>query len=158
MKCDNFLYGKSKICQAIIFFWLFELFFYQNTFGQSNFFSQYYYPTPIFSNPAWVAVRQELFTGLHIRSQQIGVGQGINTQNFQFTLPFLDDYGQRVGGFGLGVLNEQAGKGGLLQTNAILGNLAYNLHFSDYDHLAFGMQGGYFFRRINPNRLTSESQ
>jgi len=126
--------------------------------AQNIFFSQYYYPTPVFSNPAWVAVRQELFTGLHTRSQQISVGQGINTQNFQLALPLLDDYGRRAGGLGIGVLNEQAGKGGLLQSNAVIGNLAYNLHFSDYDHLAFGLQGGYFFRRINPGRLTSESQ
>lgn len=131
---------------------------FKNLYGQGIFFSQYYYPTPVFSNPAWVATRQEIFAGLHIRSQQISVGQGINTQSFQFTLPFVDDYGQRVGGFGLGVLSEQAGKGGLLQSNAIIGNLAYNLHFSDYAHLAFGLQGGYIFRRIDPNRLTSESQ
>ncbi|GAB4127320.1 MAG: hypothetical protein OHK0045_11960 [Raineya sp.] len=129
-----------------------------SVWGQNALFSQYYYPTPIFSNPAWVAARQELFTGLHIRSQQIGLGQGIHTQSFQFCLPLLDAYNQRAGGFGLGVLNEQAGKGRLLQSNAILANLAYNLHFSDYDHLAFGLQGGYFFRRINPSRLTSESQ
>lgn len=143
--------------------WQINLFFLlllvsAKTTAQSTIFSQYYYPTPIFSNPAWPAARQELFAGLHIRSQQVGVGQGINTQSFQFSLPFIDYNERRAGGFGLGVLNEQAGKGGLLQTNAILGNLAYNLHFSDYDHLAFGLQGGYFFRRIDPSRLTSESQ
>jgi len=140
-----------------VFFLSFFLFF-QVASAQNIFFSQYYYPTPVFSNPAWVAVRQELFTGLHTRNQQISVGQGIRTQSFQFALPLLDDYGQRAGGLGIGVLNEQAGKGGLLQSNAVIGNLAYNLHFSDYDHLAFGLQGGYFFRRINPGRLTSESQ
>ena len=153
---SNLIQAYQK--QIIVVCLLVLLFFPKNLCGQSNFFSQYYYPTPIFSNPAWVAARQEVFAGLHIRSQQIGVGQGINTQSFQFALPFIDDYGQRAGGFGLGVLNEQAGKGGLLQSNALIGNLAYNLHFSDYDHLAFGLQGGYFFRRINPSRLTSESQ
>lgn len=153
MNCNNAII--FKLCFIGIFL---QMLIGQCLFAQNAFFSQYYYPTPIFSNPAWVAARQELFTGLHIRSQQIGVGQGINTQSFQFSLPFINGYGQRAGGFGLGILNEQAGKGGLLQSNAIIGNLAYNLHFSDYDHLAFGLQGGYFFRRINPNRLTSESQ
>ncbi|KOY86849.1 hypothetical protein AD998_12480 [bacterium 336/3] len=126
--------------------------------AQNALFSQYYYPTPLFSNPAWVAARQEVFVGFNFRRQQISVGQGISTSALEVSLPIIDQNNRRAGGFGLGVLNETAGKGGLLRTNAFIGNLAYNVDFSDYDHLAFGMQGGYFFRRLDPNLLTSESQ
>jgi len=126
--------------------------------AQNANFSQYYYPSPLFSNPAWSAARQEVFVGFNFRRQQIGVGQGISTSALEFSLPIIDQNSRRAGGFGLGVLNETAGKGGLLRTNAIIGNLAYNADFSDYDHLAFGMQGGYFFRRLDPGLLTTESQ
>lgn len=126
--------------------------------AQNALFSQYYYPTPVFSNPAWVAARQEVFVGLNFRRQQIGVRQSISTSGFQLALPIIDQNYRRAGGLGLALLNETAGKGGLLRTNAVLGNLAYNVDFSDYDHLAFGMQGGYFFRRLDPNLLTTESQ
>ncbi|MCS6796357.1 MAG: PorP/SprF family type IX secretion system membrane protein, partial [Raineya sp.] len=126
--------------------------------AQISLFSQYYEPTPLLQNPAWAAARQEIWATLNFRRQQIGVGQGISTSAFQFVFPLVDAYNNQVGGFGLIALNERAGKGGLLQTNAFLANLAYRVNFSDYDHLAFSLQGGYFFRRLNVNLLTTESQ
>lgn len=121
-------------------------------------FSQYYEPTPLLQNPAWAAARQEVWALLNFRRQQVGVGQAINTSAFQFVFPLVDASNYQVGGLGLLVLNERAGKGGLLQTNAILVNLAYRINFTEYDHLAFSLQGGYFFRRLNANLLTTESQ
>lgn len=121
-------------------------------------FSQYYEPSPLFSNPAWVAAKSQIFVGTNFRREQIGVRQGISSAAFELMMPFLEANNKRIGGFGLAFLTETAGKGGLLRQNALIGNLAYNLDFSDYDHLAFGLQGGYFFRRINPDLLTSESQ
>lgn len=129
-----------------------------STKGQSTFFSQYYEPSPLLQNPAWAAARQEVWALLNFRRQQVGVGQGINTTAFQFIFPLIDNANYQVGGFGLLALNERAGKGGLLQTNAILVNLAYRVSFSDYEHLAFSLQGGYFFRRLNAGLLTTESQ
>lgn len=126
--------------------------------GQNALFSQYYEPTPLLQNPAWAAARQEIWASLNFRRQQIGIGQGISTSAFQFVFPLVDASNYQAGGFGLLALNERAGKGGLLQTNAILANLAYRVNFTEYDHLAFSLQGGYFFRRLNANLLTTESQ
>lgn len=126
--------------------------------GQFSLFSQYYEPTPLLQNPAWAAVRQEIWATLNFRRQQIGVGQGISSAIFQFVFPLVDTYNSQAGGLGIMALNERAGKGGLLQTNAILVNLAYRVNFTEYDHLAFSLQGGYFFRRLNANLLTTESQ
>lgn len=140
------------------FFLLYIILFPFSIKGQVALFSQYYEPTPLLQNPAWTAARQEVWASLNFRRQQIGVGQGISTSAFQFVFPLVDASNYQAGGFGLLALNERAGKGGLLQTNAILANLAYRVNFSEYDHLAFSLQGGYFFRRLNAGLLTTESQ
>jgi type IX secretion system PorP/SprF family membrane protein len=128
------------------------------SFGQIPVFSQYsHFHT--FTNPSAVALKNENSATFLFRNQSIGIGEPFYTPAVEVSLPFIHHSQQRrIGGLGVGITNETAGKGGFLNTSSISTHLAYNLEFDDHWKMAFGLQGSYFFRTWNTQKITTESQ
>lgn len=118
-----------------------------------------YQNTPFFTNPALVGSKSEVsLTAIH-RSQQLTDLEKYNMSSIMVSAPLIDTKGsKRWGGWGISVMNDHL-KGGLAyQLQGISGAYAYNLELHDGHFISFGMQGGYYQRKLTIEGLTTSSQ
>lgn len=128
------------------------------TTAQNINYSQYQ-NTPFFTNPALVGSRSEVsLTAIH-RSQQLTDLEKYNMSSVMVSAPLIDPKGsKRWGGWGVSVMNDHL-KGGLAyQLQGISGAYAYNLELQSGHFISFGMQGGYYQRKLTVEGLTTSSQ
>jgi type IX secretion system PorP/SprF family membrane protein len=118
-------------------------------------FSQYHY-TPTLTNPAMVGSTNDLQLLFNYRRQQIGAGQTFDTPVGSFIYPFFtDNREKRRGGIGVTLLSDNAAS--FMKTTGASVSGAYNVHIGD-NSIAFGVQGGYFQKRVDFSSNTFNSQ
>lgn len=110
---------------------------------------------PMYVNPGMLAMKSDLQVIANFRSQWI-----YQTINVSGIYPFLkkDSTQRRWGGVGASLFNDQAGTGGILQTNGVMAGFAYNLDLKNETYLSGGVQLGFFQKKITDHKLTSGNQ
>jgi type IX secretion system PorP/SprF family membrane protein len=109
-------------------------------------------------NPAFNGQFEQMMKGtlLH-RRQWRGIGEGYTTSGFDAQYKLLSLYNDNYIGFGLLVLQDQAGFASL-KTFSVKGSVAYHLLASSSDMLSAGATIGYEQRSMNFDGLTWDSQ
>lgn len=129
----------------------------KTTRGQDIHFSQF---TQVMANynPAFNGQFEQMMKGtlLH-RRQWRGIGEGYTTSGFDAQYKLLSLYGDNYLGFGLLVLQDQAGYASL-KTFSVKGSVAYHLVAGSNDMLSAGATIGYEQRSMNFEGLTWDSQ
>lgn len=126
--------------------------------AQSSNFSQYHL-TPVFSSPGEFGTSDYLQVLGHYRKQSLSAQQGFENIAVSGIYPlFYKGNGRRFGGVGVGIMKEASGMLGLLNETSFTAGYAYNWQVNEIHHISFGLQGGYFRRSIDVNKVRTESQ
>ena len=129
--------------------------------SQSYHFSQFY-STPLLINPAFTGYTDEPYrVAATFRSQWVGGGSPYLTSAVSGDIsPFRNVIGEgnRLG-VGISLMNDQSLEGAL-QSNVLGLSAAYNLELDPdgVHHLGLGVQGTLSERRLDPTKLTFETQ
>ncbi len=129
--------------------------------AQGDFNLLQYYNTPLLTNPAMIATRDEIQLFLNYKHQPNAVGDDFTTTMLTGIYPFLRKKdGHHWGSLSAAFVHDQ--NGALLRTNGGVLAGAYNLKLGNrngkFNFLSLGLQGAYFQRRLNIDNLTTSSQ
>ncbi|MBT3173331.1 MAG: type IX secretion system membrane protein PorP/SprF [Lentimicrobiaceae bacterium] len=115
-------------------------------------FSQFY-ANPLYLNPAYAGSVDCGRLGLNYRNQYPSLANAYVTYNVSYdqSLPSISS------GFGLLVMNDAQGDGGLVRTSAAL-FYSYNLTVSSSINVRFGVKGAYYQEKLNWNKFIFASQ
>lgn len=126
--------------------------------AQNFSYSQYQF-TPLFTNPSLLAMKSEAsFTFIH-RTEQITPDVKFNTSALGATYALIREKdNRRLGGAGIAVIRDAQDGDAAFRVQGISGGYAYNLNVEKNHYISFGLQAGYFERRINGEGYTTGSQ
>ncbi len=115
-------------------------------------FSQYY-ANPLYLNPAYAGSIECGRLGLNYRNQYPSLSNAYVTYNISYdqNMPGIRS------GFGLLVMNDAQGDGGLIRTMAAA-YYSYELKVSNEINIRFGVKGAYYQEKLNWNKLIFASQ
>lgn len=126
-------------------------------FGQDPHFTQYNNCVQLY-NPALTGQFEQMLKGTLLHKRQWrGVSTGYTTSGLEAQYKMLSLYNDNYMGFGLVVLQDEAGKA-QQKTFLVKGTFAYHLLASDNDLLSAGFQTGYEQRSISFDGLAWDSQ
>lgn len=133
----------------------------QGVFAQADFNMTQFQNTPFLSNPAMIASRPDIQFFVNYRNQPNATTDDFGTTMVTGLYPFMKKGKEHQwGAIGASFVHDNAGE--FIKTNAAMLALAYNLQLgntrSGAHFLSFGMQGGYFRRRVSLDGLTTSSQ
>jgi type IX secretion system PorP/SprF family membrane protein len=129
----------------------------KSTFAQDIHFSQYT-NCPQLYNPALTGQFETMLKGtLMHRRQWRGIGSGYSTSGLDAQYKLLSKYNDNFFGFGLLVLEDEAGKA-QMRTLMVRGSASYNLVATDDDLFSSGFQIGFEQRSIDFDGLAWDSQ
>lgn len=115
-------------------------------------FSQFY-ANPLYLNPAYAGSIECGRLGLNYRNQYPSLSNAYVTYNASYdqNLPGINS------GFGILVMSDAQGDGGLVRTSAAL-YYSYNLQVSNAIYIRFGVKGAYYQEKLNWNKFVFASQ
>jgi type IX secretion system PorP/SprF family membrane protein len=116
-------------------------------------FSQYY-SSSLYLNPAFSGIESKLTLNANSRTQWKSIVTPYTTNQVSLIVP-INTKGlkeRHLGGIGLSVYNFKAGEGKFQTLGANL-NFGYNLQLSSLHHIAFGAQGGFVQKSIQPGNF-----
>ncbi|WP_051295931.1 PorP/SprF family type IX secretion system membrane protein [Eisenibacter elegans] len=130
-----------------------------------------YHLSPLQTNPAMVGAENQKQFILNYQQYNVGTGAAFVSPTASILLPLIryneaKKASYRWGGVGFGVISDQTGQNGILQTNGITGALAINfpiplpdgLAVVEDSYLSIGAQASYFMRGINTAAITTGRQ
>lgn len=151
----NFL----KNIKSILVLGIFGLVFSANS-QQMN-FSQYQL-TPLLNNPSLMSLSDEIKADFGYRNQFGGKGSNYSTPFVAAFKPFYQeqnmDQFRKFGAGGIQILNDRTGYSGLLSTTGFSVAYAHIANLSRKDWFSFGLQTGFYQRRVDVSKLNSGSQ
>lgn len=126
--------------------------------GQNISYSQYQY-TPLYTNPAMLAMKSEAsFSFIH-RTEQLTSDVQFNTSALMGTYAFVNKKtNKRSGGAGISAVKDVQVGGDAFKVQGVSAGYAYNLPVMKNHFVSFGLQAGYFERRISGDSYTTGSQ
>lgn len=115
-------------------------------------FSQFY-ANPLYLNPAFAGSTECGRLGLNYRNQYPSLSNAYVTYNLSYdqSLSGINS------GFGLLVMNDAQGDGGLVRTS-VSAFYSYDLQLSNNMDLRFGLRGGYYQEKLDWNKFVFASQ
>lgn len=144
---------KSILIICILWIWLCNL--PDCAQSQDLAFSQYE-QTPFLNNPALIARYAHIRVFLNYRNQPLESGDQFTTPMASIIYPFFRKDSSLVrAGLGLSFIHDN--QTDFLQTDGALLAFAYNLNARRY-HINFGLQAGFFQKRIDLNNAITSSQ
>jgi type IX secretion system PorP/SprF family membrane protein len=156
MKTMNLLTNMKK---GILLF-LFGMAMFGLKAQQMN-FSQYQL-TPLLNNPSLMALSEEIKADFGYRSQFGGKLGNYSTPYLAAHMPFFvkgrNDVLRKLGAGGLQILTDRTGYNGLFATTGFSLAYAHITALSRTDKISFGLQPGFFQRRVDVAKITTGSQ
>lgn len=125
--------------------------------GQTSNFSQYHLD-PVFNSPGDLATSDYFQIMAHYRKQSLTQDQGFENMSLSGVYPLYYGGGRKFGAIGLGVLTESSGWMGMLRENSIRAGYAYSLQLDRSNFVSVGLQGGYYRRSIDLNKVRTDGQ
>jgi len=123
-----------------------------NVYAQEPNFSMYHY-TPFFTNPGMIGVQEDVRLMLNYRNQAIEAGESFRTSSLSGYYPvYLGNHRLVIAA---NFLNDQISD--FVTTNGGLLGVAYSIRTTSKSELSFGLQSGFFQRKIN-NDFTTDDQ
>ncbi|NJO03311.1 MAG: PorP/SprF family type IX secretion system membrane protein, partial [Bacteroidia bacterium] len=124
--------------------------------AQDIVFSQFY-TTPFLTNPALLGWERQLRVQLNYRNQTLASGDEIASPMIHLSYPFLRSRTRSPWGTaGLAILQDNAA--GFLTTQGLMLGLASHLRLGRGQHFSFGLQAGFFRKRIDTDGITTDNQ
>lgn len=118
-----------------------------------------HFNTPTFVNPATMAGVAEGNIYMQYKRLSLSGGSGFSLPSLTFVQPLrYQKNRQQFGSASLTVLQEQSGINGMVQTSALIGGFAYRINIDKHNFIGAGIQAGYFGRRLNMSRVTTDGQ
>jgi type IX secretion system PorP/SprF family membrane protein len=112
--------------------------------AQDRYFTQTM-ETPVFYNPAFAGIQQNLRAGFHFRIQYPGIGAGYTAlaASADIGMPKINS------GVGLLLMNDASGDGSIIR-NSINAFYAYDAKINEKSHFRFGLNAAFFQRVYKP--------
>ncbi len=133
----------------------------QSLFAQQMNFSQYML-TPMLNNPSLISLSDEIKVDAGYRNQFGGKGSNYSTPFLAAFKPFYQETNKeqfrKFGAGGIQFLNDRTGFSGMLATTGFSFSYAHIANLSRRDWFSFGLQPGFYQRRIDFSKLSSGSQ
>ncbi|MDH5398882.1 MAG: PorP/SprF family type IX secretion system membrane protein [Cyclobacteriaceae bacterium] len=126
--------------------------------GQDAVFSQFF-NTTLYLNPALAGIEDEIIVNSNYRTQWNSLQFPYQTTQISAVMPYYRDKHQKpfghLGGLGLSIYNDVAGRDNNFKTTGLNSNFAYNLPLDrHYIHvITFGLQTGLVQKRIDTSTL-----
>lgn len=124
-------------------------------------FSQYQL-TPLLNNPSLMALSEEIKVDFGYRSQFGGKLGNYSTPYLAGHMPIYvkgaNDVQRKLGAGGLQILTDRTGYNGLFATTGFSVAYAHITALSKTDKISFGLQPGFFQRRVDAAKITTGSQ
>jgi type IX secretion system PorP/SprF family membrane protein len=129
--------------------------------AQSPVFSQYY-SAGLYLNPALAGVEKNVFLGMNYRSQWTNANLPFKTFQLSFIQPIIHEgiRTKHLGGWGLALLNDQAGPNQEFVTKSLALSGTYNIHFNSFDNQVFSVSGQFALtqQKLNTDAFRWSSQ
>jgi len=121
-------------------------------YAQEPNFSMYHY-APFFTNPGMIGTQENVSLMLNYRNQSIAAGESFRTSSLSGYYPvYLGNHRLVIAA---NLLNDQVSE--FVTTNGGLLGVAYSIRTTSKSELSFGLQSGFFQRKIN-NDFTTDDQ
>jgi len=131
------------------------------SFGQQLYYSQYQL-TPMLNNPSLITLSEELKVDVGYRNQFGGKGANYGTPLISATMPFYNkisaDAYKKFGAAGIQIFTDRTGFSGMLATTGFSVAYSHIARLTQLDLISFGLQPGFYQRRIDYSKLTSGNQ
>ena len=154
MSVQNLEMGNRKKAIGLI---CITLLFAGSLLGQNVNFTQYE-TSPLYANPSFLAMKSEASLNFIHRSEQLTNDVKFNTSVFSGTYAFVNDKNKRTGGVGISAVRDVLVGDEAFKLQGVSAGYAYNLAIATNQYISFGMQAGYFERRVNFENYTTGSQ
>lgn len=124
--------------------------------AQTQNLSQYWL-APQLNTPTAFGSSDYLQVSAHYRRAAIAEDLGFTTSILSAQLPVYSG-DRRMGTAGLNLIRETSGQLDLLATTGVMASYSYDVQLSSQHHLLGGIQAGYFSRRLNWDKVTTDTQ
>lgn len=127
------------------------------SFGQLPTFSGFWL-TPQLTAPTAMAVHDAYQVSTHYRRQGSEESTGYRTFLLSGQIPFYDSENTHFGTLGLNVMRDESGSSFLFTTSGLMLNYLYDATIARRHHLVGGVQGAYYWRKIDWSSVTTSNQ
>lgn len=127
------------------------------SYGQVPTFSGFWL-TPQLTAPTAMAGSDAYQVSAHYRSQAIKDNIGYRTMLLSGRLPLYDRSGTHFGTAGLSLMRDESGSSYLYTTSGVMLTYLYDASIAQRQHLVGGVQAGYYGRKIDWSKVTTNSQ
>lgn len=152
---QNSIFTVARLTIVLVFLLGFK------AIGQQLYYSQYQL-TPMLNNPSLISLSEEIKVDFGYRNQFGGKGSNYSTPLVAGQMPIYNevstDVKRKVGAAGIQILNDRTGYSGLLSTTGFSITYAHIARLSRSDWFSFGLQPGFYQRRVDYSKLTSGNQ
>lgn len=143
----NMVFSKKSLVISVLTL----VFSTLKVYAQEPNFSLYQY-APFFTNPGSIGVIEDTRLMLNYRNQSLEAGSNFKTSSLSGYYPiYLGNHRLVVAG---NFLNDQVSD--FVKTNGGLLGVAYSIRLTASSELSFGIQGGYFQRKIDGDFITDD--
>ena len=128
-----------------------------NTFAQQPRFSTFWL-TPQLTAPTAMAGNDAYQVSAHYRRQGFEESTGYRTFLLSGQFPLYSQANTQFGTVGVNVMQEESGSSFLFSSTGVMLSYMYDAALSHQHHLVGGVQGGYYGRRIDWSKVTTNNQ
>lgn len=128
-----------------------------NIFAQLPTFSGFWL-IPQLTAPTAMAGNDVYQLSAHYRRQAFQESAGYRTFLLSGQIPLYDKANTQFGTLGINLMQEESGSSFLFSTTGILLTYLYDAAIAEQHHLVAGVQGGYYGRKIDWSKVTTNNQ
>lgn len=140
-------------------FLLVALFFAGTTEGSAQYYPlNNFWLSPQLTAPTAMAGNNYHQVAAHYAKQAFGENLGYRSLLLSGQFPVYVKRNTQIGTLGINLMRDESGSSYLFSTSGVMLSYLYDVSLSSRHHLVGGVQGGYFGRRVDWNRVTTEDQ
>jgi type IX secretion system PorP/SprF family membrane protein len=128
-----------------------------SAFAQLPTFSGFWL-TPQLTAPTAMAGNHAYQVSAHYRRQAFEEGVGYRTYLLSGQFPLYSRANTQFGTLGVNVMQEESGSSFLFSNSGVMLNYLYDANIAYRHHLVGGVQGGYYWRKIDWSKVTTNNQ
>lgn len=146
-----------RFFKHVVFLGIISLLAVTNAFAQQPGFSNFWL-TPQLTAPTAMAGNDAYQVSAHYRRQGFEESAGYRTFLLSGQFPLYSRTNTPFGTVGVNVMQEESGSSFLFSSSGIMLSYMYDVAISRQHHLLGGVQGGYYGRRVDWSKVTTNNQ
>lgn len=148
---------SMQFFRLIISVLLFTLISSTASFAQLPAFSGFWL-TPQLTAPTAMAGNNAYLVSAHYRRQGFDGGTGYRTFMLSSQIPLYSRANTQFGTLGVNIMRDESGSSYLFSTSGVLLTYLYDVTIAQRHHLVAGVQGAYYWRKIDWSEVTTNNQ